>query len=459
MRLHFVGGIDTVTGSQHIIEANGKRILRDCGLFQGRRKEAAVRNRSLNFDVNSIDAVVLSHAHVDHCGNLPTLAKLGYSNPVYATTATVALTEIMLRDAANIQEQDAAYLNQKTGRQDLDPVEPLYTVQDAESIIQCFQGVEYGQTVGFAKGFSARFEDAGHILGSSVTVFNIREDGKDLKIGYALDLGRRDLPLIRDPYIMQNLDVLVMESTYGSRQHGDVNAASDQLYEIIKKTFDRGGKVLIPSFALERTQEILYDIYGLVEEGRLPPIPVYVDSPMANAVTKVFSEKWEYLDEHFIKRGRRYGTNIPHWMHFISGVLESKQLTNSEAPAVVIAASGMCEHGRILHHLKHGIEDSKNSIVFVGYQAEHTLGRRILEKQKTVRIFGDEFALNAEVHVANAFSAHADRNDLIEYALESKAKTIFLVHGEEKEREALAKTLRKENLKVVTPAAGEVVDL
>ena len=459
MRLHFVGGVDTVTGSQHIIEANGKRVLRDCGLFQGRRKEAAVRNRNLNFDVDSIDAVVLSHAHVDHCGNLPTLAKFGYDNPVYATTATESLSEIMLRDAANIQEQDAAYLNQKTDRAGLDPVVPLYTVEDAEAIISCFQGVEYGQTVGFTKGFSARFEDAGHILGSAVTIFNVHEDGRSFKIGYALDLGRRDLPLIRDPYIMQNLDVLVMESTYGSRKHGNANDASDQLYEIIVKTFERGGKVLIPSFALERTQEILYDLYSLVEEKRLEPIPVYVDSPMANAVTKVFSEKWEYLDEHFIKRGKRYGTNIPHWMHFISGVQESKNLTASTTPAVVIAASGMCEHGRILHHLKHGIEDPKNSIVFVGYQAEHTLGRRILEKQKTIRIFGDEFQLKAEVHVANAFSAHADRDDLIEYALESRAQKIFLVHGEEKEREALAKTLRKKDLNVFTPAAGEVVEL
>jgi metallo-beta-lactamase family protein len=459
MRLHFVGGVDTVTGSQHIIEANGSRILRDCGLFQGKRKEARIRNRELNIDVDKLTGVVLSHAHVDHCGNLPTLARLGYRGPVYATSATVSLAEIMLRDAAFIQEQDASYMNQKASRKGLPLIEPLYTVADAEAIIKQLQGVEYGDTVAFSHKFSARFEDAGHILGSSVTIFHMHEDGRDLKVGYALDLGRRDLPLIRDPYVMQDLDVLVMESTYGNRTHGDVHTAGTQLAKIIKKTFKRGGKVLIPSFALERTQELLYDLYEQVEEGNLPPIPTYVDSPMANAVTRVFSEKWEYLDEHFIKRGKRYGTNIPHWMHFISGVQESKNLTASNEPAVVISASGMCEHGRILHHFKHGIDNPANSIVFVGYQAVHTLGRRILEKQPKVRIFGDEYNLAAEVHTIDSFSAHADRNDLIEYAVESKAKQIYLVHGEPEEREKLAEALRERDIAVHTPVPGEICEL
>ena len=459
MRLHFVGGVDTVTGSQHIIEVNNTRVLRDCGLFQGRRQESRSRNRDLNFDVSSIDAVVLSHAHVDHCGNLPTLSRLGFSGPVYATGATTALVDIMLRDAAHIQEQDAAYLNQKTTRKNYSVVEPLYTVQDAERIINCFRSVDYGQTVAFSNGFSARFEDAGHILGSAVSIFQAREKDREVKIGYALDLGRRDLPLIRDPYIMCNLDVLVMESTYGNRTHGNVKTAGAQLCDIIKETFDRGGKVLIPSFALERTQEILYDLFELVQEGHLPEIPVYVDSPMANAVTRVFTEQWEYLDEHFIKRGRRYGTNIPRWMHFISSVQESRELTSSTEPAVVISASGMCEHGRILHHFKHGIDNPLNSIVIVGYQAVHTLGRRIVEGVKKVRIFGDEYELNAQVHILNAFSAHADRDDLIEYATNSAAKRIFLVHGEGKDREKLADTLRGKGMHVELPTAGDSIDI
>jgi len=459
MKLHFIGGVDTVTGSTHIIESNGIQVLRDCGLFQGRRKESRIRNRELNLDVTKLNAVVLSHAHVDHCGNLPTLARLGYDGKVYATSATVSLGEIMLRDAARIQEQDAFYMNQKTNRKGFKPVIPLYTSEDAEKIIEQFKGVEYGDVVSFGENFSVRFEDAGHILGSAVSIFYTRENGREIKVGYALDLGRRDLPLIRDPYMMQDLDVLVMESTYGSRLHGDVNTAGEKLSVLIKETFARGGKVLIPSFALERTQEILYDLFEQVQLGNLPEVPVYVDSPMANAVTKVFAEKWEYQDEHFMKRGKRYGTNIPHWMHFISGVQESKDLTIDKSPSVIIAASGMCEHGRILHHLKHGIDNENNTIVFVGYQASHTLGRRIIEKQKLVRIHGDEYPVNAQVHVLHAFSAHADRDDLIEYATESKAKRIFLVHGEPKEREQLAQKLRERNITVETPYAGEIFEI
>lgn len=459
MKLHFIGGIDTVTGSQHVIEVNGTRVLRDCGLFQGRRKEARARNRELNIDVDQLDAVVLSHAHVDHCGNLPTLAHLGYEGPVYATSATVSLTEIMLRDAAYIQEQDAWYMNQKNSRKGMKPVIPLYTLDDAEAIISQLRGVEYGDVIPFGDKLTVRFEDAGHILGSAVNIFYATEGGREIKVGYALDLGRRDLPLIRDPYIMQNLDVLVMESTYGNRLHGNVNTAGEQLADIIKPTFERGGKVLIPSFALERTQEILYDLFDQVQCGNLPEIPVYVDSPMANAVTKVFSEKWEYQDEHFMKRGKRYGTNIPHWMHFISSVHESKELTSSNDPAVVLSASGMCEHGRILHHLKHGIENENTSIVFVGYQAGHTLGRRIIEKQPRVNIYGDEYVVKAEVHVLNAFSAHADRNDLIEYAEESKAKRIFLVHADPKERKQLAATMRNLGITVETPTPGDVIEV
>ncbi|MDZ4199010.1 MAG: MBL fold metallo-hydrolase, partial [Kiritimatiellia bacterium] len=299
MRIVFQGGVNTVTGSRHMLEANGRRVLRDCGLYQGRRKDADAINRAFDFDPQQLHAVLLSHAHIDHCGNLPSLTRAGYRGPIYATTATVALCDIMLRDAARIQEQDAAYLNQKTNRQGLPAIEPLYSTADAERAISLFLGSRYHEPIELTPGISAEAVDAGHILGAALHTVTLTEKGRSARVGFAIDLGRHDLPLIRDPEFLPEPDVLVIESTYGARLHTDATQAETQLGDAVRRALDRGGKILIPSFALERAQEVLFHLAHLMHDGRLPRIPIYVDSPMATAVTKVFERNSVYLDDEF----------------------------------------------------------------------------------------------------------------------------------------------------------------
>ena len=460
MKIHFLGGVTTVTGSQHLVEVDGKRVLRDCGLYQGRRKEAHEINSRFPFDVSRLDAVVISHAHIDHCGNVPSLVRDGYRGPLHATTATAALCEIMLRDAAHIQEQDAAYLNQKTNRMGLDPVVPLYTVNDAEDAIRLLRGHLYGETIDFSPALSVTFLDAGHILGAALTTFTVHENGRSLRVAFAVDLGRRNLPLIRDPEVLRDIDLMIVESTYGDRLHDAAEKEDDQLADAVERTFRRGGKVIIPSFALERAQEVIYLLASLFDSGRLPPLPVYVDSPMAAAVSAVFENNVSYLDENFVKLRDKIGRIMhPKWLKYTSSVEESKAITASDKPCIVISASGMCEHGRILHHLKHGIENPKNTIVIVGFQAQHTLGRRLLEGETSVRIFGDWFTRRAEVIALNAFSAHADRNELLEYIRQVQPRKIYLVHGEPEQRSALATALNRGGYEVFMPLQGEVVDV
>ena len=461
MRIHFMGGADTVTGSQHIIEANGGLVLRDCGMYQGRRDEANRINSDLGFEASHINNVLLSHAHIDHCGNLPKLVAKGYAGPIHATSATVSLTDIMLKDAARIQEQDAEYLNQKSNRKDLPPVVPLYTTADALIAIDRLKGHEYGHTFELAPGIEHRSREAGHILGAALSEFTVKEPGKTTRVGFAVDLGRKNLPLIRDPELLENIDVLVMESTYGDREHDDATHAEEQLGRAMSRAFERGGKVLIPSFALERAQEILFHIQNLVSKGRIPQRPVYVDSPMASAITRVFDDKLKYLDEEFHKLKNASGCLMcPPWVRFISSVEESKKVSTSDESCVVIAASGMCEHGRILHHLKHGVGSPRNLIAIVGYQASYTLGRRLVEGAEEVRIFGDIFQRRAEVEVLPAFSAHAGRTELIDYAKQVKPKSIYLVHGEQDQREALAEGLLTAGFaRVHLPKRGDVAEL
>jgi len=461
MQIQFLGGVDTVTGSQHLLTAQGRRVLRDCGLYQGRREESRRINGSLPFDAAALDAVVLSHAHVDHCGNLPTLVRNGYAGPIHATTATVALTGVMLRDAAHIQEQDAAYLNQKTNRRGLPPVTPLYTLAEAEQALQLLRGCRYGATVAAAPGVDVLFQDAGHILGAAVNVFTLAENGRRARVGFALDLGRKNLPLIRDPEVMSDLDLLVLESTYGDRLHADVRTAADQLAAAIARTLARGGRVIIPSFALERAQELLYDLTRLIADGRLPKVPVYVDSPMATAVTRIFRQHGDYLDAETQALFQQVGSLLQaDWIHFVESVEDSKKVTASRAPCIVIAASGMCEHGRILHHLKHGIANGANTVLIVGFQAAHTLGRRLVEGERRVRIFGDWFTPAAEIVVLNAFSAHADRHELLDYVRQVRPRRIALVHGEAGQRAALAAALAAaQPAPVLQPARGDALDL
>ncbi len=459
MKWHLLGGVDTVTGSQHLIEVNGKRFLRDCGLFQGRRSEAREINRRFSFDPKSLDAVVLSHAHIDHCGNIPSLVRNGFEGPIHATGATAALCDVMLHDAAHIQEQDAAYLNQKTGRENEPPVEPLYTTADADRAMPMFRGWRYGEEVDVVPGASVRFREAGHILGAALTRLTLKENGTSLRMGFAFDLGRAGLPIIRDPEFMEEIDLLVIESTYGNRLHADVSGTEDRLLEVIQRTVRRGGRVLIPSFALERAQEVLYHLSSLVAAGRMKPVPVIVDSPMATAVTRVFERSTKYMDEEYEDLRRKAGRVMsPGWVRFTSSVEESKALNALKEPCIIISASGMCEHGRILHHLKHAVTDARNTIVIVGYQAQHTLGRRLVEGERQVRIFGDWFERNAEVEVIDAFSAHADRDDLVAYVEHLKPKETYLVHGDPDQREALGEALRGRGLgEVHLPVQGDTV--
>lgn len=462
MKWHFLGGADQVTGSKHLLEFDDARILFDCGLFQGRRKEANEINKTLGFDPADIDAMVLSHAHIDHCGNIPTLVQKGYKKAIHATSATADLVPIMLRDSAHIQEADAAYLNQKTNRRGQPAIEPLYTLADAEAALRLLRPHDYNEPLPLPGGVVVTHVDAGHILGAALALVEIPYNGGDfLRIALVFDLGRRNLPLLNDPVQLQDVDVVIAESTYGDRLHDNALNAREELREGIVRALGRGGKVLIPTFALGRAQEIVYHLVHLRDRGEIPAVPVYVDSPMAHAISGVFEKNLEYLDDESRTLRRSAGSVVkPNWLTFTESVEESKSITSSKQPSIVIAASGMCEHGRILHHLKHGVENDKNLILLVGYQALNTLGRRIQNGEKKVRIFGDEFALQAEVQTLHSFSAHADRLELFRYVRDAKPKKVFLVHGEQDQRESFARLLRDQlHLDVALPNNGDVVDL
>ncbi len=460
MKWHFLGGASEVTGSKHILETEQAKILFDCGLFQGKRKEAREVNEKLGFEVDDIHAMVLSHAHIDHCGNMPTLAKMGFHKPVHTTAATADIVPVMLRDSAHIQEADAAYLNQKTNRKGLPDIIPLYTMENAEAAIQLIRPHDYDTWIDLPGGVRLQHLDAGHILGAAVAVIEVPRPGKaPLRVGFAVDLGRYNLPLLEDPEQMTGLDVLICESTYGGRTHDDATTAEEALGVAIRRTIRNGGKVLIPTFALERAQEIIYHIASLRSKGEIPEVPVFLDSPMAAALTSVFEKHHTYFDKEYHELHQRIGSVIqPDWLTFTASVEESKAITSSKEPSIVLAASGMCEHGRILHHLKHGIENDKNLILMVGYQAVNTLGRRLLEGSSPVRIFGDWFEVKAGVEVLNAFSAHADMHDLDAYVEKSGARAVYLVHGEEEQREKFADRIRKPGREVFMPQNGEVVD-
>ena len=461
MKWHFLGGADTVTGSKHVLDTGSARILFDCGLFQGRRKEANEFNRNLGFDPSTIDAMVLSHAHVDHCGNIPTLAKLGYKNPIHATSATAALLPIMLHDAARIQEADAAYLNQKTSRRGMPKIVPLYTVEDADASLKLLRPHPYNEPVELPGGIVFTHVDAGHILGAALARILVPRPGKSpLRVALAFDLGRYNLPLLQNPVQIEDIDVLVAESTYGDRHHDNALNARDDLRVAVNRALSRGGKVMIPTFALGRAQEIIYHLAQLRERNEIPNVPIYLDSPMAHAISEVFEKHSADLAEEFADMQGRLGHVVtPDWLVFTQSVEESKAITSSTAPSITLAASGMCEHGRILHHLKHGVENEKNLVLLVGYQAVNTLGRRLQNHEKKVKIFGDEFAVKAEVDTLHAFSSHADRTELLRYVRAAKPKKLFLVHGEQDQRESFAMLVRDQlRIDVELPANGSVAD-
>jgi metallo-beta-lactamase family protein len=456
MEIEFYGAAREVTGSCHILRANGKTVLLDCGLFQGRRAESSEKNRSLPVPIDQIDAVVLSHAHIDHAGRLPFLAKNGYAKTIFATAATRDLCAVMLADSAHIQESDAKHLAQRGKTY----VEPLYTMQDATRVQELMVGIPYDRTFDVVPGIRCTYVDAGHILGSASVILDVTENGATKRLVFSGDIGRRGLAIIRDPVIPQHADAVIMESTYGDRDHGTVTDARARLAQVVRDTAARGGRVLIPSFAVGRTQELLYSLNGLSREGAIPEIPIYVDSPLATDTTTVFElhpEVYDRTEELVLKASKLFHFPL---VHFTRTVEESKALNTAHGPMIIIAASGMAETGRILHHLQHGADNPRNTILFVGYQAEGTLGRRIEERPPTIRIYGDDIPLRAQVEVIDGYSAHADRSELTAWLDGVKATSpalgpVFLVHGEPQAQDALGTSLRAKGYYVECPAPRE----
>jgi metallo-beta-lactamase family protein len=412
MKLTFQGAAGGVTGSMHRLEADGKQYLLDCGMFQGRRKEAERLNRDFPFAGPSIDAVLLSHAHIDHSGRLPLLYKEGFRGPIYTTAATIDLCNAMLRDTGHILESDAVFVNRKHPNDP--PVEPLYTIEDAAATVELFRPVPYRTPTGIGVNTGGNLVmesyDAGHILGSSSIVLT---DGK-VRLAFSGDVGRPGLPIIRDPEPLPPCDYLIMESTYGGRKHPPTSAAIDTLEEVVKRTIARGGRLIVPAFAVGRTQQLVLLLHQLMNENRLPSVPIFVDSPLAVDVTAVFRSHPECFDEgvnEYLHGGEDpFGFKR---LTYIRDVNESKKLNDRKGPFVVISASGMCEAGRILHHLRHNIGDKRNTVLLTGYQAENTLGRKLRDGWKSVRIFGIPEQVEAEVASLDELSAHADGEELL----------------------------------------------
>ncbi|OLD75647.1 MAG: MBL fold metallo-hydrolase, partial [Ignavibacteria bacterium 13_1_40CM_2_61_4] len=405
-----------------------------CGLFQGRREESNARNRTFPFDPRSIAGVVLSHAHIDHSGNLPGLVKQGYSGPIYSTLATQDLCGIMLADSGSIQEKDSEYLNKKLSKLGQPPVEPLYTASDAAAAMKLFRGVSYGTPFQVTPNLTAEFADAGHILGSASVKLTIKENGTTKKVGFTGDLGRRDMPILRDPVFMGDVEALISESTYGGKVHEPPENMGNALVSGLSRTIDRGGKIIVPAFSVGRTQDLVYALHQLSDAGRLPRIPIFVDSPLAVNATDIYRKHPECFDDATYKMIQSHGDPFGlGQLRYIRSVEESIKLNELKGPCMIISASGMCEAGRILHHLANNIEDSRNTILIVGYQAEHTLGKRLVDQAEEVKIFGKIYRRRAEVVVHNSFSAHADGNELMAYISQFKKgelSKIFLVHGE-----------------------------
>lgn len=454
MRINFHGAAQTVTGSQHLLEINGYKVLLECGLYQGRRKDAYEINRHFPYHPQDLDAVILSHAHIDHSGNLPHLIKHGYRGAIYATDATAHLANIMLLDSGHIHESDAMYLNKKLRRRGEPLVEPLYTQEDAARVAQYFKCFPYDKDFEVVPGVQARFVDAGHILGSAAVVLDIEEKGRKYRLWFSGDIGRRDLPLLRDPVLPYDTDYMIMECTYGDKPHDDPEIAYLELRDTVKRTVERGGRVIIPAFAVGRTQEIVYCLHRMIDSGDVPRIPIFVDSPLAINATDVFRAHPECFDEEtreFIRQDKHTSALGFNLVSYTRSVEESKAINFTKGPAVIISASGMAETGRILHHLRNNISDPANTILIVSWQAPHTLGRRLADRETTVKIFGEVFHRKAEVVTIGGLSSHAGQTFLLEYAqaVKDRVKQIFLVHGEERGAQPLMEKLAEMGLQDV----------
>ena len=465
MQIQFVGADRTVTGSMHHLIINGKSFLLDCGLYQGKRKEAFEINRNFDlFNPKEINSLILSHAHIDHLGNIPTLVKKGFEGPIYCTSATKDLAAIMLKDSAHIQEKDVEFVNKKRKKQGKNLFEPLYTTTDADNVLPLLKEINYHEEFEIDDNFKVKFYDAGHILGSAITLLTIRENGKTINLGFSGDLGRPNLPILKDPEKIPDVDYFICESTYGGRFHDDIESTNAKLIEVINRAISRKGKIIIPAFSLERTQELVYAFHKIFEASKAQRIPIYVDSPLSTNATKVFREHPECFDEDTIQFMKRYedpfGFNK---LTYITDVEDSKKLNDVEGPIVIMSASGMAETGRILHHLANNIENEKNIILMAGYCAENTLGRKLIEKEPIVKIFGDEYKVRAEVVVMNSLSAHADSNELTSYCNnfdKKRMKNILLVHGDYDQQQKFSDRLKSIGFeKISIPARGDVFEI
>ncbi|MBC6937400.1 MAG: MBL fold metallo-hydrolase [Chloroflexi bacterium] len=451
MRLTFYGAAQTVTGSQHMIEVNGKRILLDCGLYQGKRAESQERNRRLPFDPQSVDVMILSHAHIDHSGNIPNLVKNGFGGDIICTHATRDLCAVMLLDSGHIQERDVEYVNKKNRKRGKPPVEPVYTQADAEASLDSFVSQNYSRQRQVLPGVYLTFLDAGHMLGSAIVILDIedREAHRDVRLVFSGDLGRVGIPIIRDPQMVDSADLLIMESTYGDRLHPPYPDAERELERIVVETYQRGGKVIVPAFAVGRTQQLVYTLHQLANRGDIPRLPIYVDSPLAVNTTDVFRTHPECFDaetrQFILDLGGQADPFGFQDVTYTRLVEESKRLNFLRQPAIIISASGMAETGRILHHLKNNIENPNNTVLIAGWQAPDTLGRRLVERQPEVRIFGETYTRRAQVEVLDGFSGHADRDELLAWAgaFRRRPQQTFLVHGEPEAADALAGGLKE----------------
>jgi metallo-beta-lactamase family protein len=469
MKLTFWGAAGTVTGSMHEVSTGSHRILLDCGQYQGRRKEARERNINLPFSAGSVDAVILSHAHIDHSGNLPVLVKNGYAGPIYSSAATADLCVPMLADSAHLQEMDAKFINKRQMRRRLledveyEPIEPVFTVEDAESTFPLFRPVPMQQPTSVAPGVNYTSFEAGHMLGSTFLRLEITRNGRPLRLGFSGDIGRPGLPIVRDPEPPPPLDYLILESTYGNRLHQELGSVRNKVAEIVNRACARGGKIIVPAFAVGRTQQLVLVLHELMDAQAIPSIPIFVDSPLAVNVTDVFRRHEDLYDAE-ASEFRNNGKDALGFsrLRYIRDVAESKALNDLRGSFVIISASGMCEGGRILHHLRNNISDPRTTVMITGFQAENTLGRKIVEKQHEVPIFGEPVRLRAQVTKLNELSGHADQRELLEWMKPAAAtlKRVFLVHGEAAQSAGLAKAIQERyGLDVVVPARGDSFDL
>lgn len=461
VKIKFLGGAGTVTGTSHLISTDKSEVLFDAGLFHGHRDEFYRINTAFHYNPRKLDALVLSHAHIDHSGNIPNLIKRGMRCKIYTTHATKDLACLMLQDSGRIQQEDIKYVNKINKRLGLPLREPLYTRKEALSAKGRFRAISYRQRFCLTKDIFVTLYDAGHILGSAIVVLDIKDGSQNIRLGFAVDLGRKNLPLLNDPVVPRGLNYLVLESTYGGRLHAPIEEAKAKLKDAINRTVARKGKILIPSFTLERTQELLYFLNELLKEKNIPSVSIYVDSPLATDITELFKHHIAYLDDETRKDMRNKNGPFEFLnLWFVRDQRESKALNNDKRPMIIISGSGMCESGRILHHLKNNIEDSRNTVLIVGYMAADTLGKKIVDRSPFVRIFGVEYQLNAEVIVMNSFSGHADKKELCDFVSSCfPLKRIFLVHGDPDQSRALFDTLTQNNINVHIPVKDEEIIL